>query len=54
MSIKQEVLDEIAQKYFKNCSTWEQLIRYFGKDKSKQMIEFAIDLTMKKCKKATK
>ena len=54
MSIKQEVLDAMAVKHFKNVSTWEQLVRYYGKDRPKQMVEEAIDLTLKKCKKVGK
>lgn len=54
MTIKSEVLDDVAKKYFKNVSTWEQLCRYYGKDKAKQMIGDVIDITLKKCKKVKK
>jgi len=54
MTVKSEVLDAVAVKHFKNVSTWEQLIRYYGKDRPKQMVEDVINITLKKCKKVGK
>ena len=49
--IRQIVLNKITKKYWKNFSTWGELIATVGKDRPKQQIEEAIDLTLKEVNK---
>jgi hypothetical protein len=52
--IKKIVLNKIAREAFRDYASWEKLIRDFGSDKTKQLIERTIDLTLEEMKKEQK